>query len=81
MVLHLQISQKPISIERPNGIFGFSDHLFIVLVHHTLIRNFSTSAAIEIPREIEFLGPSCAVTVHRSGLSRLHLIQNWNGFT
>jgi hypothetical protein len=39
--------------------FVFQNSFLIDVVHHTLIRNFSTSSNPEIPYDIEILGSSC----------------------
>jgi hypothetical protein len=47
-----------ISIEAGNDIFSVEYDFLIDIVHHKLIRNFSISSNIEIPRMIEILGSS-----------------------
>jgi hypothetical protein len=48
-----------ISIEAGNDIFHMEHEFLIDIVHHKLIRNFSVSSNIEIPRTIAILGSSC----------------------
>jgi hypothetical protein len=48
-----------ISIEAGNDIFHIEHDFLIDILHHKLIRNFSISSHIEIPRTIEILGSSC----------------------
>jgi hypothetical protein len=48
-----------ISIESGNEIFVIENDFLIDVVHHKLIRNFSTSSSIEIGRNIEILGSNC----------------------
>jgi predicted transcriptional regulator len=50
---------KSISIEIGNDIFHMEHEFLIDIVHHKLIRNFSVSSKIEIPRTIQVLGSSC----------------------
>jgi hypothetical protein len=46
------------SIEAGSDIFHIEHEFLIDIVHHKLIRNFSVSSNIEIPRTIEILGSS-----------------------
>jgi predicted transcriptional regulator len=48
-----------ISIEAGNDIFHVEHDFLIDILHHKLIRNFSNSSNIEIPRTIEILCSSC----------------------
>jgi serine/threonine protein kinase len=48
-----------ISIEARNDIFDIEHEFLIDIAHHKLIRNFSISSDIEIPRTIAILGSSC----------------------
>jgi hypothetical protein len=48
-----------ISVEEGNDIFHVEHEFLIDIVHHTLIRTFSDSSHIEIPRTIEILGSFC----------------------
>jgi hypothetical protein len=48
-----------ILIEAGNDIFHVEHEFLLDIVHHKLIRNFSISSKIEIPRTIEILGSSC----------------------
>jgi hypothetical protein len=48
-----------ISIEAGNDVFRVEHEFLIDIVHHRLIRNFSFSSDIEIPRTMEMLGSSC----------------------
>jgi hypothetical protein len=53
------LSSISISIEIWNERFVSANDLLIDIVDHTLIRIFSTSQAIVIPRDIEILGSCC----------------------
>jgi hypothetical protein len=48
-----------ILIEAGNDIFHVEHEFLLDIVHHKLIRNFSVSSDIEIPRSIEILCSSC----------------------
>jgi uncharacterized protein YajQ (UPF0234 family) len=53
------VTLPSISIESGNQIFVIEKDFLIDVLHHKLIRNFSTSSAIEIGRNIEILGSKC----------------------
>jgi hypothetical protein len=46
-------------IEAESDVFHVEHEFLIDIVHHKLIRNFSDSSNIEIPRMIEIFGSSC----------------------
>jgi hypothetical protein len=46
-------------IEAGNDIFHLEHKFLIAIIHHKLIRNFSVSSKIEIPRTIEILCSLC----------------------
>jgi hypothetical protein len=48
-----------ITIEIGNERFVIREGLLIDIVDHKLIRNFTASSSITIPRDIEILGPLC----------------------
>jgi hypothetical protein len=52
------VIQLSISIESGNNIFVIENGFLIDVIHHKLIRNFSTSSTIIIPSDIEILGSS-----------------------
>jgi hypothetical protein len=53
---------ESISIEAGNDVFHVEHEFLIDIVHHKLIRNFSVSSNLEIPRTIEILGLSCRLS-------------------
>jgi hypothetical protein len=55
----IDVNLDSISFEGGNSTFNIDNHLLIDIIHHTLIRNFSTSLTLEIPHHIEILGSSC----------------------
>jgi hypothetical protein len=48
-----------ISIESGNKRFVIRGEMLIDIVDHKLIRNFSSSPSVTIPRDIEILGSLC----------------------
>jgi predicted metal-binding protein len=48
-----------ISIESGNDIFVIENDFLIDVLHHKLIRAFSESSEIEIPKNVEILGSNC----------------------
>jgi hypothetical protein len=65
-----------ISIEAGKDIFHVEHEFLIDIVHHKLIRNFSISSKIEIPRTIEILGSRCFHIVYRFHQFHLNQIQS-----
>jgi hypothetical protein len=55
----LDVTLSSISIESGNKIFVVEQDFLIDVLHHKLIRNFSTSWNIEICSDIEILGSDC----------------------
>jgi hypothetical protein len=53
------VSISSISIESGNEIFVVEKEFLIDIVHHKLIRNFSTSSNLEIGSDFEIVGSSC----------------------
>jgi tRNA A-37 threonylcarbamoyl transferase component Bud32 len=53
------VNLSSISIESGNKIFVIEKGFLIDIVHHKLIRNFSTSSGIEIAEHIEIVGSKC----------------------
>jgi hypothetical protein len=53
------VTLSSIIIESGNEMFVIGDGLLIDVLHHRLIRNFSTSSSIEIGMNIEILGSHC----------------------
>jgi hypothetical protein len=50
------VTLSSIMIESGNNTFVIANDLLIDIVHHELIRNFSTSSTVHIPSHIEIPG-------------------------
>jgi hypothetical protein len=53
------VTLSSISIESGNEYFVIEQEFLIDIIHHKLIRNFSSSSDVEIPSNIEILGSEC----------------------
>jgi hypothetical protein len=55
----ISVTLSSISIESRNNIFVIENDFLIDILHHQLIRSFSSSSSIEIGMNIEILGSNC----------------------
>jgi hypothetical protein len=70
------VELSSISIESGNERFVIREDLLIDIVDHELIRNFSSSSWVIIPRDIEILGSFCFLAradhLNPSHLNQIH---------
>jgi hypothetical protein len=60
----IDVSLSSISVESGNIYFVVANDLLIDVVHHKLIRNFSSSSNVEIGSDVEIVGSSCFSNCH-----------------